>query len=264
MQTIDFHVHCFPDGLASRAIERIIATSPGAKVWTDGTLFGLRRSMAAAGITKSVVLPVATKTSQVASINRTAPGLRAPDIIPFGALHPQTKNFHEEIAFLKANGIRGIKLHPEFQDFNMDDPAVFPVYDALAQAGLMVAFHTGTDPGPFSNDHSQPRRLLAVHKRFPDLTIIASHMGGHQMWEQVAEHLVGMPLYFETSTAPENFSKQEFVRMCRKHGMERVLFGSDSPWYDQTYDRKWVLESGLKDEELELMFFKNAEKLLLL
>jgi predicted TIM-barrel fold metal-dependent hydrolase len=218
--------------------------------------------MIQAGITQAVVLPVATKPSQVTSINRAAPAFRAPDIIPFGTLHPQTTNVLEEVAFLRDNGIRGIKLHPEFQDFYMDDPAVFPIYDALTQAGLMVVFHTGTDPGPFSNDHSQPYRLRAVHKRFPGMTIIASHMGGHQMWDQVAEHCVGLPLYFETSTAPENFSKLEFVRMCRKHGMEWVLFGTDSPWYDQTYDRKWVAESGLNDKELELVFFKNAQRVL--
>jgi hypothetical protein len=117
MKTIDFHTHCFPDDLAPRAIERIITTSPGATVWTDGTLSGLRRSMAAAGITKSVVLPVATKASQVTSINRAAPALCAPDIVPFGALHPHTANIPEEVAFLIDNGILGIKLHPEFQDF---------------------------------------------------------------------------------------------------------------------------------------------------
>jgi predicted TIM-barrel fold metal-dependent hydrolase len=144
----------------------------------------------------------------------------------------------------------------------MDDPAVFPVYDALTHACLIAVFHTGTDPGPFTNDHAQPHRLRAVHKRFPDLTIIASHMGGHQMWDQVAEQLVGLPLYFETSTAPENLSKQEFVIMCRKHGIERILFGTDSPWYDQRYDRKWVQESGLNDRELEIVFFKNAERVL--
>jgi predicted TIM-barrel fold metal-dependent hydrolase len=262
MQTIDFHVHCFPDDLAPRAIERIVTTSPGATVWTDGTLWGLRRSMAKAGITKSVVLPVATKESQVTSINRAAPELRAPDVVPFGALHPHTTNIPEEVAFLKEKDIQGVKLHPEFQDFYMDDPAVFPLYEALMQAGLMVVFHTGTDPGPFTNDHSLPHRLLAVHRAFPRLTIIASHMGGHQVWDQVEEYLVGLPLYFETSTAPENFTKQKFVRMCRKHGMERILFGTDSPWYDQTYDRKWVAESGLSDRELEQVFFENATRLI--
>ena len=82
------------------------------------------------------------------------------------------------------------------------------------------------------------------------------------VWDQVEEHLVGLPLYFETSTAPENFLKTEFVQMCRSHGMERILFGTDSPWFDQAYDRKWVEECGLSDRELEQVFYKNAESLL--
>jgi predicted TIM-barrel fold metal-dependent hydrolase len=262
MQIIDFHTHWFPDALAPRAIRHVLDTSPAAQCFTDGTLAGLRRSMAAAGITRSVALPVATKASQVTSINRAAPELASDAIIPFGCLHPATPNVDEEVAFLKKSGIRGIKLHPEFQDFYMDDPAVFPLYDTLARAGLMVVFHAGTDPGPFTNDHSLPHRLLAVHKRFPELVIIASHMGGHRVWDRVEEQLVGLPLFFETSTAPENFAKETFVRMCRKHGMERILFGTDTPWFDQVFDVEWTRTSGLSDGELEQVFEKNARALL--
>ncbi|MBN1129312.1 MAG: amidohydrolase family protein [Chitinispirillaceae bacterium] len=262
MAIIDFHTHCFPDHLAARAVKHVLDTSPEAKCWTDGTLGGLLGSMKTAGITRSVVLPVATKSSQVTSINRAAPELASDAIVPFGCLHPEAPNAEEEIAFLKGSGIRGVKLHPEFQDFYLDDPAVFPLYDALAQAGLMVVFHAGTDPGPFTNDHSLPHRLLAVHKRFPGLTIVAAHMGGHQVWDQVEEHLVGLPIWFETSTVPENFAKEAFVQMCRKHGVERVLFGTDTPWFNQMFDVRWTRESGLTDTELKLVFERNALALL--
>jgi predicted TIM-barrel fold metal-dependent hydrolase len=262
MKIIDFHAHCFPDDLAGRAVERVLTTSPGARCWTDGTMAGLRTSMKESGVTKAVVLPVATKPSQVRTINRQAPLLRAPDIIPFGALHPAAEDSGAEISFMKSNDIRGIKLHPEFQDFNMDDPAVFPLYEACASAGLIVVFHTGTDPGPFTNDHSLPHMLAAVHRAFPRLRIVAGHMGGHQVWDEVGKHLVGLPLYFETSTAPTNFSPENFVRLCRRHGMERVLFGTDTPWYGQRFDREWIERCGLTDSEKELVFHRNAEKLL--
>jgi len=262
MEIIDFHAHCFPDELAHRAIERVLTTSPGAKNWTDGTMAGLRTSMKAAGVTKSVVLPVATRASQVSTINRGAPLLRAPDIIPFGALHPAAENIDREISFMRMNAIRGIKLHPEFQNFNMDDPSVFPMYEALAAAGLIVVFHTGTDPGPFTNDHSLPHMLAAVHRAFPRLRIVAGHMGGHQVWNDVEKHLVGLPMYFETSTAPTNFQRKNFVRLCRRHGIERILFGTDTPWFDQKSDREWIDGCGLTDNEKELVFHKNAERLL--
>jgi uncharacterized protein len=262
MEIIDFHAHCFPDSLARRAIEQVLTTSPGAKNWTDGTLAGLRRSMKASGVTKSVVLPVATKASQVKTINRAAPHLRTSDIIPFGALHPATKNIDEEVSFMKENGLRGIKLHPEFQDFYMDDPLVFPLYEALAAAGLIVVFHTGTDPGPFTNDHSMPASLATVHREFPSLRIVAGHMGGHQVWDEVERHLTDLPIFFETSTAPTNFSPERFVRLCRRHGIERILFGTDTPWYDQKFDRDWIESCGLSEHEKELIFYKNAQQLL--
>jgi uncharacterized protein len=262
MEIIDFHAHCFPDDLAPRAIERVLTTSPGAKNWTDGTMAGLRASMKSAGVTKSVVLPVATKASQVNTINRGAPLLRTPDIIPFGALHPAAENIDKEISFMKANAVKGIKLHPEFQNFNMDDPSAFPMYEALAAAGLIVVFHTGTDPGPFTNDHSLPHMLATVHREFPTLRIVAGHMGGHQVWDEVEKNLVGLPMYFETSTAPTNFSRENFVRLCRRHGIERILFGTDTPWFDQKSDREWIAACGLTDNEKELVFQKNAERLL--
>jgi hypothetical protein len=262
MRIIDFHAHAFPDSLAQRALARLLASSPGAQVYSDGTVAGLRRVMAKSGVTQSVVLPVATKASQVASINRFAATLHGPDFIPFGSLHPHMQDIAGEIAFMRANNIRGIKLHPEFQDFYMDDPSVFPIYEALASAGIIVVFHTGIDPGPFTNDHSLPHRLAAVARRFPSLRIVASHMGGHQVWDQVEEHLLGLPVYLETSTASVNFSADKFVRFCRRHGIDRVLFGSDTPWYDQTADVPWVRQSGLSEPELEQVFYKNAERLL--
>ena len=262
METIDFHAHCFPDDLAQRAIERVVSTSPGAKCWTDGTLAGLRASMRESRVTKSVVLPVATRASQVTTINRKAPLLRAQDIIPFGALHPATHDFDKEISFLKADRIPGIKLHPEFQNFNMDDPAMFPMYEALAAAGMIVVFHTGIDPGPFTNDHSLPCMLKKVHRSFPRLRIVGAHMGGHQVWDEVEEHLAGLPIYFETSTAPSNFPPERFVRLCRRHGIERILFGTDTPWYDQKYDREWIDACGLTDTEKEMVLHRNAEQLL--
>jgi hypothetical protein len=210
-----------------------------------------------------VVLPVATKPSHVSTINRYAATLLAPDIVPFGSLHPKSRNYTDEISFMRANKIHGIKLHPEFQDFYIDDPAVFPIYESLAAAGFIVVFHMGTDPGPFTNDHSLPHRLAAVVRSFPTLTVVASHMGGHQVWDQVYSHLVGLPVYFETSTAPVNFSKEAFVRLCRAHGTDKILFGSDTPWFDQVADVRWIRESGLNDGELADIFFRNAEQLLL-
>jgi predicted TIM-barrel fold metal-dependent hydrolase len=218
--------------------------------------------MAVSGVAKAVTLPVATKPSQVAAINRSLPFIQAKDIVPFGAMHPQMSDFEEEIAFLKANNIYGVKFHPEFQDFFLDDPAIFPIYEALAASGLIAVFHLGVDPGPFTNNHSFPRLLSKVSRDFPMLRIVGGHFGGYRMWEDAENYLVGLPLYLETSTVSVNLAKADFVRLCRKHGIERILFGSDSPWYDQIQAVRWINECEFSDHEKELVLWKNAESLL--
>ena len=214
------------------------------------------------GITRSVVLPVATKPSQVPVINRGCELLKSSSIIPFGALHPQTPNIEEEIAFLIEHGIQGIKFHPEYQDFYIDSPVFFPVYEQLQAAGLIVIFHAGKDPGPFSCDHALPTALHTVLRNFPAMRIVAAHMGGWKLWQEVEERLCGKPIYFDTSAVSEYLAPNDFIRMIRKHGVERILFGTDSPWFDQGATRKWIGEMDISDSEKELIFYKNGEDLL--
>lgn len=261
MNIIDFHTHTFPDELAPRAVAALIANSPKSRNHTDGTLSGLKNSMQANGITSSVVLPVATKASQVSTINRNCTLLSGPGIIPFGALHPESQNFQEEIDFLISNKIPGIKLHPEYQNFYIDSPSMFPVYDALSSAGLIVVFHAGMDPGPFTNDHVLPFMLRKIHKSFPDLLIVAAHMGGWKVWADVKDYLCGLPIYFDTSAVTDEMTKDEFVGIVRLHGSEKILFGTDSPWFDQGKVRRWIEETNLTDDEKEEIFYRNAVKL---
>ena len=261
MEIIDFHTHTFPDELAPLAIAALISNSPESINHTDGTLSGLKSSMRENGITCSVVLPVATKASQVSTINRNCKLLAGPGILPFGALHPEMENFHEEIDFLISNKIAGIKFHPEYQNFYIDSPKVFPIYEALSQAGLIVVFHAGMDPGPFTNDHVVPSMIRKVHKSFPDLLIVAAHMGGWKMWGEVNEYLCGLPVYFDTSAVSDEMSKDEFVKLVRLHGTEKILFGTDSPWFDQGGIRRWIEETSLTDDEKERIFYRNANEL---
>jgi len=264
---IDFHTHFFPPELAERAIARLIenaAPTIAMKNHTDGTVGGLIESMRAGGIGKSVTLPVATKPSQVSTINRgVADTFSAyPGIIQFGAMHPETEGFEAEIDFLSAHGIKGIKLHPEYQYSYVDDPRAFPIYEKLASAGIIVVFHSGRDPGPFTNDHAMPPALRKVHENFPTLKMAAAHLGGWMVWKEVEETLAGLDIYFDTSAVYKLLPPSDFVRICRKHGIEKILFGSDSPWYDQGYSVEWIKRSGLNDAEIEAVFHKNAERLL--
>jgi hypothetical protein len=262
MPIIDFHTHIFPDSLAQRAIDALKSHSPEAKSYTNGTISGLRKSMKQAGISRSVLLPIATKPSQVATINKGCKDLMADDVIPFGTLHPGSGTFADDIALLASLHVKGIKFHPEYQDFYIDNRAFFPMYEAIQSSGLIVVFHAGKDPGPFTCDHALPPAIKKLHENFPRLKIVAAHMGGWRVWTEVEMNILGLPFYFDTSAVREWMDKNEFMRLARKHGTDRLLFGTDSPWFDQAADVRWIDSMELTQEEKDRIFFKNAEALL--
>jgi uncharacterized protein len=259
---VDFHTHFFPDELAERALEQLRANMPDVPSFTDGTLSALLRSMDDSGVDKAVTLPVATKPSQVESINKAAAACTNDRIIPFGALHPLCHDIEKQISFLIDAGIKGIKLHPEYQDFHVNDPAHAHMYELAAEADLIAVFHAGWDPGPFSNDHVSPAALRDVHERHPRLTMVAAHMGGLRAWDDVERHLVGLPLYFDTSSVLRDLPMEQFVRIVHAHGAERVLFASDSPWASQRTTRHWIEQSPLSDAQKTLILCSNAQRVL--
>lgn len=263
MQTIiDFHTHIFPDLLAPRAIAKLIAFSPADRNFTDGTAAGLTQSMKQHGVTQSVTLPIATKKEQVPIIIEQLTRLDRSVFIPFGTIHPDTENIDETVDLLKRNNIRGIKLHPEYQDFYMADQRYFPMYEALSAAGIIIVFHAGKDPGPFTGDHALPLAFKTVRANFPDLKIVAAHMGGWKIWELIPGQLAGENLYFDTSAIYYLLDKNHFMNIARKHGTERLLFGSDSPWFDQGACIAWIDSLPLSDREKEDIFSANASNLL--
>jgi len=259
---IDFHTHVFPDDLAPKVIDKLIGDAPTGKNFTDGTASGLRDSLKTNGITKAVILPIATKKEQVPTINAFQSSLQCTSFIPFGAIHPETENIEEAVSALISSGIKGIKLHPEFQDFYIDAPRYFPLYEALVAAEIRIVFHAGKDPGPFSCDHGLPAGFKNVRKNFPKLKMVAAHMGGWQLWEESYQELCGESLYFDTSAIYGLIDRQLFMRMVKKHGSDFILFGSDSPWFDQGEAFRWIASLPLSDIQKEKIFHLNAERFL--
>jgi predicted TIM-barrel fold metal-dependent hydrolase len=258
MRVIDFHTHIFPDDLAERAVAKLTSYSPETRNYTNGTANGLLESMEKNGINQSVLLSIATKPSQVRVINQTAATLKSQTLIPFGTLHQDLDSICDEIQFLKKNGIKGVKFHPEYQDFYITDPKLLPIYEQLEAEGLIVQFHAGKDPGPFTCDHALPVDLRKIHMQFPKMTMIAAHLGGWGLWDDVEKELCGLPIFFDTSAIAHYIDPVQCVRIIKKHGVERILFGSDSPWFDQGDTLRWVMQLPLKDDDLECIVGKNA------
>ena len=276
MPIIDIHTHVFPAKIAERALQSLIDQShrqpqrDGAvtlitrkrqRPQYDGTVEGLLAEMNRSGIDISVVQPIATRPDQVVSINSWTAAIKNERIIPFGAMHPDFENPAAEIKRMASLGLRGIKLHPEFQEFSPLDPRVAPILKAAREHGLIVLFHAGVDPF-YDTVRGTPKAFKTLVEENPGLTIILAHMGGFDVWDDVAEHLLGLPVYLDTAFVLGYLPNDEAVALIRQHGHERVLFGSDEPWANaETEIARWR-ESGLSPDELEFVFWRNATKLL--
>lgn len=261
---IDFHTHAFPDGLAPRAIETLNAEVPAeAHAVLDGTVGDLLRSMDRAGIDRSVICSIATAPKQVDPIIAWSLAIRSDRIVPLGSVHPECEDVPEAVRKVARAGLVGIKLHPLYQGFTIDDPAMWPLYEAVAENGLLIVWHAGRDIAfPPEDDRAAPSRILAVHREFPSIPMVAGHAGGWKAWEEVGEKLVGTDVYLETSYSLGMGDDEAVLSVLRDHSVERILFGTDSPWQGQAEARQQV-EAVFTDEcERALVMGGNGQRLL--
>jgi predicted TIM-barrel fold metal-dependent hydrolase len=258
---VDFHTHAFPDQLAARAIARL-ELQGGVRAALDGTVGALLTSMDRAGIAAAVVCSIATEPAQFGSILRWSSAIAGPRIHPFPSIHPAAADPSSEVYQIAAAGFLGVKLHPEYQRFHIDDPALDALYRALEKAGLIALFHAGHDIGFPDSDRAAPRRLLAVHRAFPGLKIVASHLGGFRRWEEVAAHLLGSGIWLDTSYTIGHIPSALLRQILLGHRPDRLLFGTDSPWTDQAEEVARILALDLGAELTAGVLGGAARKLL--
>ena len=262
MRVIDFHTHAFPDDLAEKAISALEEHSGDYRAHHDGTIGGLLRSMDRAGIEQAVVVSIATKPTQVPRITDWSTKIASERIIPFASIHPLYRDFERELDRIITAGLKGIKLHPMYQEFTVDDPALFPLYRAVAERGLIVLFHAGNDMAFPVTGQASPRRFLRLFESVPDLKMVVSHLGGWTAWEEVERTLLGKPVYLETSFGIGEAESGRFWKILDNHPSDYLLFGTDSPWLDQKQELEAWKALPLSGERREKIFHKNAERLL--
>ena len=262
MGRIDVHTHAFPDKLAGRAIETLELQCPW-KAVADGTIDGLVRSMDEADIDVSVVCTIATRPDQVKGIYRWCRKIHSDRIEPLPSVHPKTKRPARWLAKFAKAGFAGIKLHPMYQEFALDDPAMDEIYEAAAEHELVVAAHCGQDIGfPADDDRASPKRAARVIDRHPTLKLLCTHMGGWKSWAEVDEHLIGRNVDLETSFSLAYMEPERVVSMIARHGPDRVMLGSDWPWAAQEDEIRRVMQLGLDDATTQAILWKNAARLL--
>lgn len=246
---IDAHCHVWPDHIAAR----VLAARPaGLDPVHDGTLDGLRRTMAAAGIGHAMVLGVASTARTVQRTNEWIGGVDRSQFTPFGTVHPDLPA-EANLKSLHDNGIRGVKLHPLFQDLSLADPRVIELLRALAADGVIVITHAGAGGSGTANERGTPAALRAALDAVPALTLIACHFGGYQRLGEAERLVVGSRAYLETSWPPRlgDLDAERIRRLIRAHGADRVIFGSDWPMADPAAEIAAVRRLGLTAAETD-------------
>jgi uncharacterized protein len=231
---IDFHTHAFPDDLAPRAIP-FLEEEGNIKAFLNGTVADLLRSMDRAGIEKSVICSIATRPQQFKAIMEWSRAVRrgSERLIPLPSVHPQSEQIAEEICQIAEAGFPGIKLHPYYQNFALDEERLVPLYEALIRNNLLVVMHTGYDIAFPRDPLCDPSRIDKVVARFPELKLITTHLGAWDHWEESRRLLIGRPIYMEISFALDFMDRETAREMLTSHPADYLLFGSDSPWADQ-------------------------------
>jgi len=261
-RVVDFHTHAFPDALAERAIPQLEAEAEGAKAHLDGKISSLLESMDRAGIAISVVASIATKPSQWESILRWSRGIASERIVPFASVHPDDPDALEHVDRMAEAGIPGVKLHPYYQEFDVDERRLYPLYARLQRNGLILLCHTGFDIAFERVRRADPVRIAAVRRDFPGLKLVASHLGAWEDWDEVERHLLGSDVYMDISYSFPYMPREKAHGFLTGHPATRLLFGSDSPWADQRETLQAVLDMGLDNGRLEALLHGNAARLL--
>lgn len=262
MAIIDFHLHVFPDPLARRALESLSNSGGGLVPCSDGTLNGLKALMKRDGIRQGVVLMIATRPTQETAVNRFAIEHNEPDLMFFGSVHPQSEQIPEQLRALKAAGIHGIKFHPEYQHFSVDDPAMLPIYRMIAEMGFVTVFHAGLDISFDLPGRCRPAALARILPAFAGAPVVAAHFGGYMLWDEVERELVGKPVYLDTAYSHSRVLIPQITRIIRNHGADRILYGSDAPWSRPELEINLIRSLDISQAEKQAILGDNARRLL--
>ncbi|UCG78844.1 MAG: amidohydrolase family protein [Nitrospirota bacterium] len=261
MQIIDFHAHIFPDRVAGPALDQLTEHSGEYKPCTDGTLRGLLGSMDAAGIRMSVISNIATKPSQSYPILDFCDEIKGERIYPLISIHPE--NSYEEAKDLlnraEGMGIRGVKFHPMYQDFEIDDEKMYELYGLIRDRGFFTIFHTGYDIAFPGNNNADLERVQKIADMFSDMTIVVTHTGGWRQWERVGLITGADNIYSEISMTQSEVNDDDFIKLISLFDERKIFFGTDSPWTDQADMVNRVMALSLSGPLKEGILFKNAE-----
>jgi len=258
---IDAHCHIYPDKIAEKASASTSEFYHMPSLF-DGKISTLLERGGAAGIEHFIVQSVATTHKQVSSINHFIAESVAHSNGRFtglGTLHPDSENLAEEVDEILSLGLKGVKLHPDIQKFQIDDARMDKIYE-LCEGRLPILMHTGD----YRFDFSNPNRMMPVLEKYPELTVIGAHFGGWSVWDEATETLSKYKNFLvDCSSSFYAMTPEKAKELIMAYGTDRVLFGTDYPMWDIETELERYMRIDLTEEQREDIFYNNTAKLFL-
>ena len=263
---IDFHTHVFPDKIAQKTVD-FLAVKGGTQPDYNGTVEGLENAIDTAGVSLAVCLPVVTKPSQFESILNFAVSLnekyKGNKILSFAGIHPLCDDIEGKLQAVKNANIKGIKIHPDYQETYIDDENYIKILKVCKSLDLIVVTHAGIDCGYREcTVKCPPHRLKTVIEKVGHSKFVLAHMGGAEMVEDFLNEVAGKDVYIDTAYVLKYLTKEQFLTILEKHGEDKILFATDAPWSNAKQDLE-ILKSFVSDDKvLNKILYENAVKLL--
>jgi predicted TIM-barrel fold metal-dependent hydrolase len=255
---IDGHCHVWPDAVAEKALA---APMKELRRFGDGKVSTLLSTMEVAGIDRAVCLGIANTPDRVEAANRFAASLDSARLIGFGSIHVDL-SLDENLKSLRRHGLRGVKVHPLFQGYSLDDPRLFALLERM-QGEFVVVIHVGK--GGDGSERCTPQMLRKLARALPGLELVACHFGGYHLLDEAEATVIGLPnVYLDTSWPPGlgSVDPTRVRAVIERHGVDRVLFASDWPMADPGADIAAVRALDLPDEDTAAILGGNLERLL--
>lgn len=256
---IDAHTHIYPDKIADKAGEAI-GSFYNIPIYHTGTAEELLKSGEKIGVDKFLICSAATSPKQVTSINDFIiyECSKHEKFIGFGSVHPDFENIDAELKRIKAAGMGGVKLHPDFQQFLVDDQKALPMWKAIRDNDMFALVHTGDAKLPFSD----PRRMAAVLEELPGIKVIAAHFGGYQVWERAYEAYKPGTCLFDISSSIMFMEKELIFKFFDKFGIENFFWGTDFPSQDHEIELNRFFGLGLSEEQNRMLLGVNFARVM--
>ena len=260
-KVINSHCHIYPEKIASKAVEGI-KNFYDLNMSLNGRTDDLIKDGSKVGVVHYLVHSVATTPKQVKSINefisyevKSHNGL----FTGFGTLHPDSDDIEGDFNYLCDLGLKGVKLHPDFQLFALNEKKAFDLGEVIAAGDVPLLIHCGD----FRYNYSNPEQLIPFLDNFPELTVIGAHFAGWSMWEDATRQLSGREnLYVDLSSSLYALSAETANELIHAYGTDKVLWGTDYPMWDSVSEMEYFNRIDLTDEERSMILYENAARLL--